>query len=85
MKCPLHIASYALRIGVSVMELKGSEFLISHTFQRKHYISIACTGNVMMYALGPFSRKRSHALLGILFMLAARRFVAFIRTCMLSN
>ena len=28
--------------------------------QRKRYISIACTGNFIMYALGPFSRKRSH-------------------------
>ena len=34
--------------------------LISHTFQRKRYISIARTGNSIMYALGPFSRKRSH-------------------------
>ena len=34
----LHIASYVLRIGVSVMELECAEFLISHTFQRKHYI-----------------------------------------------
>ena len=32
------------------------EFLISHIFQRKRYISIARTGN----ELGPFSRKRSH-------------------------
>ena len=46
-----HISSYALRIGISVMEY-GSEFLISCTFQRKHYISIARTGNVIMYALG---------------------------------
>ena len=29
LKCPLHIASYALRIGVSVMESEGSEFLIN--------------------------------------------------------
>ena len=35
LKCPLHIASYAPRVGVSVMELQGSEFLISDTFQRK--------------------------------------------------
>ena len=60
MNCPLHIASYALRIGVSVTELQGSEFVISHTFQRKRYISIAGTGSFIMYALGPFSRKRSH-------------------------
>ena len=40
LKCPLHIASYALRIGVSVMELKVSEFLISNRFQRKRYIPI---------------------------------------------
>ena len=32
MKCPLHIASYALRIGVSVMELQGAEFLNSIHF-----------------------------------------------------
>ena len=32
LKCPLHIASYALRIGVSVMELLGSEVLISYAF-----------------------------------------------------
>ena len=29
------------------MELQVSEFLISHTFQRKHYISTACTGNLL--------------------------------------
>ena len=40
------------------MEWEGSEFLISHTFQRKRYISIARTGNFIMYGLGPFSRKR---------------------------
>ena len=40
-RSPLHIASYALRIEVSVMKLLGAEFLISHTFQCKHYISIA--------------------------------------------
>ena len=28
----------------------ASEFLISHTFQRKHYISIAHTGHFIMYA-----------------------------------
>ena len=50
LKCSLHIASYALRIGVSVMELPGSEFLISHAFQRKPYISIARTGNFIIYA-----------------------------------
>ena len=38
LKCPLHIASYALRIRVSVMKLQDTEFLISHTVQRKHYI-----------------------------------------------
>ena len=43
LKCPLHIASYAPRIRVSVMELYSSEFLISHTFERKHYISIVRT------------------------------------------
>ena len=47
---PLHIASYTLRIGVSVIELYASEYLISHTFQRKHYTSIVRTGNVIMYA-----------------------------------
>ena len=29
LKCPLHIASYALRIGVSVVESEGSELLIN--------------------------------------------------------
>ena len=38
------------------MELYGSEFLISHTFQRKRYTSIAHTGNFLMYALGHFLR-----------------------------
>ena len=38
------------------MELYGSEFLISHTFQRKRYTSIAHTGNFIMYALGHFLR-----------------------------
>ena len=35
-------------------------FFISHTFQCKCYISIACTRDFIMYALGPFSRKQSH-------------------------
>ena len=56
LNCPLYIASYALRIGVSVMELLGSEFFIRHIFQCKHYISIAHTGNFIMYTLGPFLR-----------------------------
>ena len=43
------------------MELLGSEFLISHTFQRRRYISIARrpTGNLIMYAVMetiPFSQ-----------------------------
>ena len=35
------------------MKLLGSEFLISHTFQRRRYISIARrpTGNLIMYAV----------------------------------
>ena len=37
----------------------GSEFIISHTFQRKRCISIAHTGNFILYALGPLSRKQS--------------------------
>ena len=37
------------------MELQGSEILISHTFQRKRYISIARTGNFITYVLGPFA------------------------------
>ena len=53
LRSPLHIVSYSLTIEVSVMELKGAEFLISHAFQRKRYISIARIGNFMMYALGP--------------------------------
>ena len=44
------------------MELQGSGFLISHTFQRNRDITIARTGNFIMYALDPFSRKRSHIL-----------------------
>ena len=32
-------------------------FFISHTFQCKCYISIACTRDFIMYALGPFSRE----------------------------
>ena len=49
LKCPLHIGFYALRVGVSVMELKCAELFINHTIQRKHYISIAHTGNFIMY------------------------------------
>ena len=48
------IASNALRIGVSVIELLDSKFLISHTFQCKHYISILRTGNFITCVLGPF-------------------------------
>ena len=44
LKCPLHIASYTLRIGVFVTELYGAEFVISLIFQRKRYIPIARTG-----------------------------------------
>ena len=44
-----------LRIeNLSILSIHGSEFLISRTFQRKRYISIACTGNFIMYVLGPF-------------------------------
>ena len=32
------------------MELLGAEFLISITFQGKRYVSIARTGNFIMYA-----------------------------------
>ena len=32
--------SYALRIGVSVIEFYGSEFVISHTFLLKFYSTI---------------------------------------------
>ena len=39
LKCPLHIAFYALRIGV----------FVSHTFQHKHCIFIAGTGNLIIY------------------------------------
>ena len=31
------------------MELQGAEFLISITFQRKRYVSIARAGNFIMY------------------------------------
>ena len=37
---------------------KASEFLISHTFQRKCYISIARTGKFIIYVLGLFSLKQ---------------------------
>ena len=37
-----------------------TEFLISHTFQRKCYICIVRTRNFIMYVLGPILRKRSH-------------------------
>ena len=43
----IHIASYALRIGVSIMEV-SEIFLI----QRKR--------NFIMYALGPISQERYH-------------------------
>ena len=43
-KFSLHIASYALRIGVSVMEVLGSEVLINYAFQRMRYTSIVHTG-----------------------------------------
>ena len=33
------------------MELQGAEFLISNTFQGKHYVSIAHTGNFIMHGL----------------------------------
>ena len=49
-----------LRIENRSMELKGAEFLISHTFELKRYISIARIGNIIIYTLGPFSQKRSH-------------------------
>ena len=55
------------------MELKGSEFLISHTFRRKRFISIARTGNVIMYVLGPFSRKGFQLLCSFIFKLATVR------------
>ena len=62
LKCPsthcfLHTENRSICHGVV-----SSEFLISHTFQRRSYISIARTENFIMYAraLGPFSRKRSH-------------------------
>ena len=61
LKCPLHIALYALRIEVSIMELYGSEFLISHTYQHKSYISNARTENVCTRSL--FARTIPHALL----------------------
>ena len=60
LKCPLHIAFYALRIEVSIMELYGSEFLISHTYMYQH-ISNARTGNVCTRSL--FARTIPHALL----------------------
>ena len=48
-------SSYALQIGVSFIELYGSECLINHIFQPKRFIAL--TRNFKMYALGPFSWK----------------------------
>ena len=37
--------SYVLRIGVTVIEVHDTNFLVSHTFKQKRYFSkIACTG-----------------------------------------
>ena len=61
LKCSLQIAFYVLRIGVSVLELYGAEFLIRHTFQRKHYSTfLLCVMEIMlrMHCV-PFLRKRS--------------------------
>ena len=44
LKYSLHIISYAMTIVISVMELYGTEFVISHTFERNRYISFARTG-----------------------------------------
>ena len=44
LKYSLHIISYAMTIVISVMELYGTEFVISHTFERNRYISLARTG-----------------------------------------
>ena len=55
--CFLRTENRSIRHGVV-----RSEFVISHTSQRKRYISIVRTGNFIMYALGPFSRKRSQIL-----------------------
>ena len=51
----------------------SSEFLNSHTFRRKRNISIARTGNVIMYVLGPFSRKGFQLLCSFIFKLATVR------------
>ena len=33
---------YASKIGLSIIVLSGTEFIISHTFQCKRYFSFAC-------------------------------------------
>ena len=59
LKCPLHIASYALRSEYPSSSCEALNFSLA-IHQRKCYISIARTGNFIMYTLGPFLRKRSH-------------------------
>ena len=39
---------------------RSLDFLISHIFQCKHYISMARTGDFIMYTLCSFLRKQSH-------------------------
>ena len=36
---------YASLIGLSIIKLLGTEFLINHTFQCERYSSFACPGN----------------------------------------
>ena len=60
LKCPLHIVSYALRIGSR--SCKGSEFLITHIHFNATDTFLLRVLNMfytVMYALGPYSRKRS--------------------------
>ena len=54
-KCFLHIASYGLRIGISIMELLGSEYLISYAF-KECVTFLLC---ILEILLGPFSRIQS--------------------------
>ena len=35
---------YAPLIGLSIIKLLGTEFIISHIFQCEHYFSFACPG-----------------------------------------
>ena len=55
----------SLRIGLSVMELYGTEFLVSCTFQHKCYVSIFNNCMCYMYvAMVPCTYQESHCCIG---------------------